>query len=189
MTARALLLAKSSPSLTFPLHTARNRAPVRVPSPSSSFSMLSKPKLCHSVASWEPGNEANYSKEYTNFFKLPCCSTHTQAFLGPHLIRETRGRVIWKRGWYIMCLFLQPGTVITAIKVDINNCMTLTSFPQLVRADFIDNCVELWYYILNVWLFSTARLWDDNILFHELIPQSSFLHSIANMRNGNPTIL
>ena len=80
-----------------------------------------------------------------------------------------------------MCPFLW-GTVIhvTAIKVDINNCMMLTSLPQLVRADFIDNCIELWYDILEVWLLSTARFWDDNLLFHELIPQPSFLHSITN---------
>ena len=40
---------------------------------------------------------------------------------------------------------LQSGTVIhvTAIEMDHNNCVMLTTFSQLVRADFIDNCVEL----------------------------------------------
>ena len=40
---------------------------------------------------------------------------------------------------------LQSGTAIhvTAIEMDHNNCVMLTTFSQLVRADFIDNCVEL----------------------------------------------
>jgi len=74
----------------------------------------------------------------------------------------------------------------TSVIVYMYQCaIALTIFLKLFRSDFTDNCIELGHHSLKVCLLTTARFRDNNLLLHDLVPQSSFLHSIINNHQNN----